>query len=91
MDRKIGKDAHHPSCVTRTVAQGEVARIDICDDCGVLMLHIGPVSLRLQRGALHSLDATLAQATRALEGERTAEEPADSTGIHRKWLARGRA
>jgi hypothetical protein len=86
----MGKNALAP-CVTRTVARGEVARIDICDDCGVLMLHIGPVSLRIERDALRSLDATLAQAVRSLDGSRQSADDPDATGVHKKWVARGRA
>ncbi|HEY8946405.1 MAG TPA: hypothetical protein VIM73_19275 [Polyangiaceae bacterium] len=78
-------------CVTRTVARGEVGRIDVCDECGVLTLHIGPVSLRLERDALKSLDSTIAQAMRILEGARSSSDDPDATGVHRKWVARGRA
>lgn len=83
---KMGKHAPAP-CVTRTIARGDVARIDVCDDCGVLVLHLGPVSLRLQRDALRSLGITVAEAMRALESNR---DP-DTTGVRRKWIARGRA
>ena len=81
---------HHSRCVTRTLARGDVARIDVCDECGVLVLHLGPVSLRVQRAALRSLSATVAEAIRGLEGGHEPGE-ADRTGVRHKWVARGRA
>jgi hypothetical protein len=91
-DPKMGKRAHSP-CVTRTLARGDVARIDVCDDCGVLVLHLGPVSLRVKRDALRSLGATVADAMRQLEGGNSNEmlDDPDTTGVRRKWVARGRA
>ena len=88
-DPKMGKRAHS-SCVTRTLVRGDVARIDVCDDCGVLVLHLGPVSLRVQRAALRSLGATVNEAMRLLESRELQEDP-DTTGVRRKWVARGRA
>ena len=85
----MGKRAHSP-CVTRTLVRGDVARIDVCDDCGVLVLHLGPVSLRVQRAALRSLGATVTEAMRLLESREVQEDP-DTTGVRRKWIARGRA
>lgn len=86
---KLGKQ-HHSRCVTRTLARGDVARIDVCDECGVLVLHLGPVSLRVQRAALRSLSATVTAALRGLEGAHETSD-ADSTGVRHKWVARGRA
>lgn len=89
-DPKMAKRAHSP-CVTRTLVRGDVARIDVCDDCGVLVLHLGPVSLRVQRAALRSLGATVSEAMRLLEGRDVVQEDPDTTGVRRKWVARGRA
>lgn len=89
-DPKMAKHSSSP-CVTRTLARGDVARIDVCDECGVLVLHVGPFSLRLQREALRSLGVTIQDGMRNIEGDREVQDDPDTTGVRRKWVARGRA
>jgi hypothetical protein len=45
-----------------SLAAGPVARIDLCSACGVVSLHLGPTTMRLDAGALASLWSTLGQA-----------------------------
>jgi hypothetical protein len=43
------------------LAEGEVASVDVCE-CGTMLLHLGPVTLRLAPCAVSDLLATLGQA-----------------------------
>lgn len=80
------------SCSPRTLASGDVARVDVCDHCGIFVLHVGPVSLRVEPSALDSLTRTLIEAQRLL-GDRAAEEHDEhSTAVlNPAWAPRGRA
>jgi hypothetical protein len=84
----------NPSCSPRTLASGDVARVDLCDHCGIFVVHVGPVSLRVERGALESLSSVIAEAQRVL-AERGAEdrehESAPEAAIGASWAPRGRA
>lgn len=53
-------------CHPETLARGPVARVDYCEDCRTLLLHVGPVAIRLQAGASESLWMTLSEAICAL-------------------------
>ncbi len=47
------------SCQLVTLASGPLVRVDRCMDCGTITLHLGAVSLRLDRSAAESLWTTL--------------------------------
>ncbi len=44
------------------LVKGPVAEVDHCPDCGVLSIHLGATTLRLDEGAAESLWATLSEA-----------------------------
>jgi hypothetical protein len=67
------------SCSPRTLASSDVARVDLCDHCGIFVVHVGPVSLRLEASALESLTETLAEARRLLS-ERQSEHGEAASG-----------
>ncbi|RYZ09430.1 MAG: hypothetical protein EOO73_03795 [Myxococcales bacterium] len=47
------------ACQLVTLASGPLVRVDRCVDCGTITLHLGAVSLRLDRSAAESLWTTL--------------------------------
>lgn len=49
-----------------TLSSGLVAEIEHCAGCGLVHLHIGALTLRLQPAALHDLRNTLDRAVAAL-------------------------
>jgi hypothetical protein len=49
-----------------TLSSGFVAEIEHCTGCGLVHLHIGALTLRLQPAALHDLRDTLDRAVAAL-------------------------
>lgn len=53
-------------CRTTTLATGPFASVERCQDCGTLSVHLGAVSMRLDRGAAESLWTTLGQALSSL-------------------------
>jgi hypothetical protein len=50
------------SCELEPLASGPLVRIERCQDCGTLSLHLGAISLRLDRSAAESLWTTLGEA-----------------------------
>lgn len=64
----------HSNCRTGTLAQGENCRIDYCT-CGLVHLHFGPFSLRLERDALPALGATVDAAVARIEKIREMTKP----------------
>lgn len=48
-------------CQLSTLASGPFARVDRCADCGTISVHLGAVSMRLDRAAAESLWATLGE------------------------------
>lgn len=50
------------ACQLVTLARGPLVRVDRCLDCGTLTLHLGALSLRLDRSAAESLWTTLGHA-----------------------------
>ena len=54
------------SCAVRVLASGPIVRIEHCAHCGVLSLHFGPLSLRLDREAAASVLDTLQRALTTL-------------------------
>ena len=54
------------SCVQTTLAAGPFVRIDKCNNCSVVSLHAGAVSLRLDLDALESLHRTTNKTLEAL-------------------------
>ena len=66
-DRSIMDDSTPPrtataACARTRLAESDVAAVDACD-CGLVHLHLGPLSLRMTPTSLHGLLLTLAQAT----------------------------
>jgi len=57
------RDPSHPSsdAAPARLAHGEFAAVDLCD-CGVVLVHIGAVTLRMDASAMSSLVSTLGQA-----------------------------
>lgn len=53
-------------CQLSTLASGPLARIERCQDCGTISLHLGAVSMRLDRTAAESLWTTLGEALGSL-------------------------
>ncbi len=55
----------HPTagtrCKTTRLAESSVAAVDVCD-CGMMQVHIGPITLRLAQCAVAELLSTLGQA-----------------------------
>jgi len=64
------QDCHH-----ETLASGPVARIDRCRHGGVLAMHLGVVSVRLDPTACESLWATLTEALEVLHRRESAQLP----------------
>jgi hypothetical protein len=56
-------------CRTRTIASGSLARIEACDHCECLSVHIGVISVRMDRDALRDLYRTLGKAVATLASE----------------------
>jgi len=80
------------SCSPRTLATGDVARVDLCDHCGIFVVHVGPVSMRVERGALESLAATIAEAQRLLaDGASDEDDSRAELTLVPAWAPRGRA
>lgn len=48
-------------CQLSTLASGPFARVERCEDCGTISVHLGAVSMRLDRAAAESLWATLGE------------------------------
>ena len=64
----------HANCKTGVLAQSETCRIDYCT-CGLVHLHFGPFSMRLERDALPALGATVDSAVAHLEKLREMARP----------------
>ncbi len=65
----------------RRLSNGLVAEIEHCGACGLIHLHIGALTLRLQPAALHDLRDTLDRAVAALPGHANAPA-APATSCH---------
>ncbi len=48
-------------CQLSTLANGPFARVERCEDCGTISVHLGAVSMRLDRAAAESLWTTLGE------------------------------
>ncbi len=59
MDKKL---AQTEGCNLYTLAKGSTAHIQRCLHCGTLSMHVGPLTLRFDPGALESLWSTLGEA-----------------------------
>jgi hypothetical protein len=59
-------------CRLVTLARNNVAHVQRCAHCGALALHLGPVTLRFDEGALESLWSVVGQ---ALANSREEREP----------------
>lgn len=57
-------------CRLITLARNHVAHVQRCAQCGAIALHLGPVTLRFDEGALESVWAAIGQALAS-----TREEP----------------
>jgi hypothetical protein len=58
---KMSSNESYKSCQLITLANGPLLRVERCLDCGTISLHLGAVSLRLDRSAAESLWTTLGQ------------------------------
>lgn len=72
MNRKLTSTE---GCHLYTLAKGTTGHIQRCVHCGTLSLHVGPVSLRFDPGALESLWSTLGEALLQLHVDLHAEAP----------------
>jgi len=57
----MSSNESYRSCQLITLANGPLLRVERCLDCGTISLHLGAVSLRLDRSAAESLWTTLGQ------------------------------
>ena len=62
------------TCELETLANGPLARIERCLDCGTISIHLGAHSMRLDRSAAESLWTTLGHALSSLP-QRPANDP----------------
>ena len=53
--------AHESGCDTQVLAQSRSCTVQVCTDCGLYHVHMGPVSLRLTRPLFEGLCRTLAE------------------------------
>jgi len=67
------KLASTEACHLYTLAKGTTAHVQRCLHCGTLSLHVGPISLRFDPGALESLWSTLGEALLQLHVDLHAE------------------
>lgn len=56
-------------CRPRTLAAGPAGSVQQCPDCGVLSIHLGAVTVRMDAAAGEALWCTLGEALHALHGE----------------------
>jgi hypothetical protein len=72
---------HDPKygCSQRTLAANDVARIQQCDDCATVSVHVGAISLRFHAAALESLWNVLGQALLELHQDAQRDVPPLST------------
>ncbi|MCG8554672.1 MAG: hypothetical protein MJD61_05190 [Proteobacteria bacterium] len=78
MKRNDSKPNHPPmrhGCRQTRLAQGAVAAVDMCE-CGMIQLHVGAITLRLEPRALSELLATLGQAVAEHDRTSASEQPA---------------
>ena len=66
-------------CTRTRLAENHVAAVDICE-CGMMHLHLGPLSLRLTPDAIAILAETLALATGARLVRSSVPSPAFAGG-----------
>jgi len=59
-----------PACSPKTLAKGEILRVEHCPTCDVLSLHFGPLTLRLDPAACERAWSTLGDALGALHDSR---------------------
>jgi hypothetical protein len=67
------------ACEPFPLAGGPILRIEACKSCGVVSLHFGAATIRMDRGALEAAWTTIGHALAELErrGIGEAAEPAD--------------
>lgn len=53
-------------CRNRLIADGRIARVERCLDCGSLSVHLGVLTFRVDAEVLVSLSATLVEAVHVL-------------------------
>lgn len=61
------------------LAAGLIAEIEHCASCGLIHLHIGALTLRLQPAALQDLRDTLSRAVAALPRKAAVTMPSESS------------
>lgn len=50
------------SCRNRTLAMSRHVKVEECESCGVIAIHVGPLSLRLDGAAAEDLARTVGEA-----------------------------
>jgi hypothetical protein len=66
--------AENPNCTRTRLAEGALSAVDICE-CGMMQLHVGAFTVRLEPAAVSDVLATLGEAVAeysALELRKTA-------------------
>ncbi len=74
---------HSPVCHRVLLASGPLARLEFCSHCQAVSLHLGALTLRLERAALESLHSTLREALGALREGRAGAPPGARAGLTR--------
>lgn len=65
------------SCDFEVLAEGASCRIEMCRGCGCVAVHVGPMSMRLDRAGFAHLASTVRRAHAVLEREEGAVLPAE--------------
>ncbi len=65
--------SNHNSCRYETLAGNGVATVQRCTSCNCISLNVGPVTLRLDDGALEALWLVIGEARTATEKRKEAE------------------
>jgi hypothetical protein len=69
-------DSHAKTCAKDLLARGPCVRIERCAACDVVTLHLGAVSLRLDRDAFASVLRTMSEAQECLPRTATTHDVA---------------
>ncbi len=70
--KSLGHAGPGPASHKRVVAESCIVTVEACD-CGVVHLHFGPMSIRVTRSGLETLQETLGRAVASLSREDTGE------------------
>jgi len=76
-------------CRHELLATGPIARFDQCRKCGVISMHLGVTTLRLDPAACEALWATLSEALEQLHRREVAQPVAHGSLVVRSATRRG--